>query len=259
MPRILVVSLIIVFVLMFFNYQGWLDMVKGLTLKAAGWLQAGIYDFFSQAHNFIRALAGLPEIVEENKKLKQANLFLLGDLALLREVWQENVFLRSQSQVAPLQGEEYILAEVISQGVRQLDQIIFINQGANNGITKGRAVITAKNVLVGQVIEVYPDYAKIRLITDTNSQVNALIQENQVSGLIFGQGGRDLLFDLLPQGENIEQGQLALSSGAAGIFPKGLLVGQIKEVVSLDAQISQKAIVEPAFRISQLKRVLVVK
>ncbi len=254
----LIICLIVIFILMFFNYQGWLGIFKEASLQAIGWLQQILYNSFIELNNFIYALINLPELVQENQRLKQSNLALLSELVYLSQVAEENVFLRDQNKIEPLLEQEYILAEVIGQGLRGLDQIIFINKGAKHGVSNDMILVAAKNILIGQIVEVYHSYAKIRLITDSNSQVNALIQENKVSGLVLGQGS-DLLFDLLPQGENIEEGQTVLTSGAANLFPKGLILGKIKEVISLDAQISQKAILEPAFRINKLERVLVIK
>ncbi len=255
----LILSLLLVIALVFLNYQGWLAFFKDFTLEISAYFQKSIYNTSNRLSELGRGMVSLPEIVDENQRLRQANLSLLGDMALLGEVLKENDFLRQQAQVKVSDQVKSILAEVVGQSLTQLDQVVLIDKGKADGLVKGKAVITAGNVLVGQIVEVYSNYAKVRLITDPNSQVNALIQGNGVSGLIIGQGQKDLLFDLLPQGENIEEGQVVISSAAANVFPKGLLVGKTKKVISLDSQISQKALVDPIFRISELEKVLIIQ
>jgi len=95
------------------------------------------------------------------------------------------------------------------------------------------------------------------LIIDPNSLVNARIQDSKIMGLIKGGQELDLVFDLLPQGKNIEVDSAVVTSGLSGLFPAGLLIGQIEKVISSEAQISQIAKVKPVVDFYKLDKVFV--
>jgi len=105
---------------------------------------------------------------------------------------------------------------------------------------------------------VFESFSKIQSIIDSNSRVNALIQGSEINGLIKGGQENDLVIDLLPQGEFIEQGQLVVTSGLSGFFPNGLLIGKIEKVISSDVQISQMAKIESAVDFDKLEKVFVI-
>ena len=133
-----------------------------------------------------------------------------------------------------------------------------INKGLRDGIEKGDVVIISKNILVGQITEVFESFSKIQSIIDSNSRVNALIQESNINGMIKGEQENRLIIDLLPQGEIIENGQLVVTSGLAGFFPRGLLIGKIDKIISSDVQISQIAKIKPAVDFDKLERVFII-
>jgi len=119
-------------------------------------------------------------------------------------------------------------------------------------------VIVSGNLLVGQAIEVFDSFSRIQLIIDPNSLVNARIQDSKIMGLIKGGQELDLVFDLLPQGKNIEVDSAVVTSGLSGLFPAGLLIGQIEKVISSEAQISQIAKVKPVVDFYKLDKVFVI-
>ena len=122
-------------------------------------------------------------------------------------------------------------------------------------------MIAAGNLLVGRIVEVADSFAKVQSIIDSSSRVNALISAkdgSEITGLVKGDQGLNLIIDLLPQGETIEQGQLIVTSGLTGLFPAGLLIGQIEKVISSDVQISQMAELKPAVDFENLRKVFII-
>ncbi len=100
--------------------------------------------------------------------------------------------------------------------------------------------------------------SKVRLITDVNSRVNASLQESGTTGLVQGDLF-GLTIDLISQGENIGDREMVITSGLAGVFHAGLLIGIIEKITSTDAQVFQKAKVDSAANFRALEKVFVIR
>lgn len=244
--------------LIFFNWLGWLERPKNIFYQLSTPIQRFTYSISCQVNNFFDFALSLKELDQENIKLKEENQRLQSEVVQLREVAQENQFLRQQLDLAEPIKQSMVLANVIGQDSQNLSQYIFIDKGQKDGIKKQAAVITAGNILIGQVLESFDQTAKVLLVIDQNSKVNALIQKSRISGLVKGEKG-GLMLDLVPQEKEVLVGQTVVTSGLAGVFPKGLLIGQIKEVIISDPEVFQKIIIQPAADFERLEKVFVIE
>ncbi len=263
MKRILshpfVLSLLIIILFIFFNSQGWLKLIEDVFLSLSRPIQETTYQFSLKARNFADFVFSVRGLEKENNSLKEENRILLGQITQLKEATRENEFLRKQLGFSIPEDKELILANVIGQEPSGLGEFILIDKGEKDGVLSKGVVISAGNLLVGQIIETTESFSKVRLISDPNSRINALIQESGITGLIESDQKIDLIINLLPQGENIEEGQSVVTSGLAGLFPAGLLIGQIEEIISSDAQIAQRARIKPAIDFNYLNKVFIIK
>jgi len=252
------VSFLIIITLFLIDSRGYLKEGRGVFLRLTQPFQHFFYEVFLKAHYWSDYGYSLNRLNVENTKLKEENKQLLAELVRLKEVVQENHFLRQQLGLEQKEFRKLILARVIGGHISSLERHFLINKGEKEGVVDRAAVITAGNILIGQVIETMEHTALVQLITDPNSRVNGLIQESRLKGIVREEDG-DLVIDLLPQGGEIREGQEVVTSGSAGLFPAGLFIGQIKEVVSLDVQIVQKAKLKPAPDFDKIERVFVLK
>lgn len=255
----LILSLLIVFILIFLNYQGWLKIPQDVFLKLFSPIQKVFYQASLKADKFFNYFNSVSRLNEKNDELRQEKEALLSELVGLKEVERENEFLRKQMGLPESETQEFILANVIGRDTSVLSGQILIDKGSRHGVKDKAAVIIAGNILVGQVIETTDSFAKVQLVNDSNSRVNALIRESGTVGLAKGNQGLSVIIDLLPQGQDIGEGETVITSGLAGLVPKGLLIGQIQEIFFSDVQISQKAKIKPAADLSKLERVFVIK
>jgi rod shape-determining protein MreC len=122
----------------------------------------------------------------------------------------------------------------------------------------GMPAVSGGAVLVGRIAQVGPRTAKVELLTDPDSSVAALLQTSRVTGLVVGQPDGTLRMEYIPQEENIDVGDIVLTSGLGGVMPKGLVIGQVTEVQKLDYALFQTAIVRPAIDFSRLELLLVI-
>jgi rod shape-determining protein MreC len=135
---------------------------------------------------------------------------------------------------------------------------VTINVGTLQGVGIGMPVVSGGAGLIGRVAQVGPRTAEVQLLTDTDSAVAALLQTSRVTGLVVGQPDGTLRMEYIPQEENIDVGDIVLTSGLGGFMPKGLVIGQVTEVLQMDYALFQSAVVRPAIDLSRLELVLVI-
>lgn len=111
---------------------------------------------------------------------------------------------------------------------------------------------------MGHIHKVGANWAKVLLIIDPSSSVAALVQSSRAPGLVSGRLGQDLVMDYIPQEETVSVGDVILTSGMSGNYPKELLIGQVLEVEQRDIDPFQRAIVRPSVSFEKLETVLVI-
>lgn len=219
-------------------------------------------------HGFVSLLSipyDLENLRAENQRLKAQTDQLIYQLSLMHEIELENASLRDllklKDQSPDILGPEsdLLFAEVIGRDPSNLLRYLTIDRGSQDGVKVGMPVITARG-LVGQIREVRTNSAKVVLLTDPSSDVNALVQRSRATGMVEGQTGPNLVMRYLPQTDGIAQsGDLVLTSGLGGHFPRRLLIGEVVEVRRSDVEMFQEARLRPAVDYDRLETVIVVR
>lgn len=193
---------------------------------------------------------------KDNEKLRTENQELLLKTITLKELEKENNVLRQALKVGINEDFELVFASITAKDISE--DTILINKGSNYGIKQGFPVITEQKVLVGKVQEVYKDFSRVILISNKNSSFDAEVLETEVLGIIKGKGDFALYLDLIPQEQEIKQGDLLVTADLKGIFPQGLLVGKISKIIKSDVKPFQQAEIEPAFNIKDLRNLFII-
>ncbi len=149
--------------------------------------------------------------------------------------------------------------EVVGQEPNPYLRTITINVGQADGVSVGMPVVTGGAVLVGRVVETGLHTSKVRLVTDTGHSVAAILQQSRATGLVVGQADGSLRMLYIPQEDTVQVGDIVLTSGLGGAFPRGLILGQVVQVVKQDFALFQEAIVNPAVDYRRVELTLVVK
>lgn len=150
-------------------------------------------------------------------------------------------------------------ANVIERSYSNYDKIVVINSGENDGVKVDMPVISESG-LVGKVISVTEKTAKVQTIIDTASTVSASISTVTDSILLKGTltDTQSLKAISIPVNTSVLQGDEVVTSGLGGIFPKGILIGTISEVVNTKNELDRYAVITPATDFSKLETVLVI-
>ncbi len=209
--------------------------------------------------NFVLQLRTLRQRVAE---LEEINSSLRSEVFRLNEVERENERMRlilrfaATSPGLELRGAQ-VVARVIGQESTNFLDYIEVDLGATQGIEVGMPVLTEQG-LVGRISEVNNVTAKVLLITDPSSGVNAILQSSRLNGMVEGAADGTLLMDLIPQGPDFSVGEAVLTSGLGQRFPAGIPIGQVVERRQRDIDIFQQAVVEPSIDFSRLELVAIV-
>ncbi len=196
------------------------------------------------------------DAAQENERLKR-------DLdRLLKEKNQLQETILRQDRLLRLVGDEQgparpsVVATVIGRDATQWSKVVFVDKGMGDGVREKLPVVTDAGVL-GHVIEASATSSKVLLVTDSRSSVDALFQDSRVPGIVVGTGEKWCQMKFVPKTAEVKVGDRVVSSGLGGIFPKGILIGQVAEVVRADQGLFQSIRLKPSADIERLEEVLV--
>ena len=111
--------------------------------------------------------------------------------------------------------------------------------------------------LIGRLFDVSWHVSKVLLFIDENSNVGAILQRTRTQGIISGAGPRGLILKYISKTQDVKEGDVIVSSGMGGVFPKGLLIGQVSHVDRQDASLFLKINVTPFVDFSKLEEILI--
>lgn len=215
-----------------------------------------------KASDFFETVANIKNLKKENEELKLKIQELLAKNAKIPELEKENKILREALEIGLEKEFKLVLAQVIGKDISQ--DSILIDKGLKDGVTNNLPVITQQKSLVGKISEVYENFSKVILISNKGGAFNAQISRGEegltedISGLVKGKGNLQLFLDLVPKEKEIQEGDLIITSSLGGIFPKGLLVGQIQKIKKSDIEPFQQAEIKPAFEINELETIFII-
>lgn len=220
----------------------------------------------NRAGTGLREIAGsfgdLAMLRSRNTELEKTVAQLTVENLELKEVEAENARLRKLlgfAQTNPrfdYKGGQ-VVGRVVSREPNSVIQSIVIDLGKANGIEPGMPVVTERG-LVGRVTDVYSNASRVLLITDSNSNVNTLLQNSRLRGILHGRAGQQPIMDYLPQDNKVLVGDIVVTSGVGGNFPAGVPVGQVVEVEQNDVEMFQRAVVRTTVDFDTLETILVV-
>jgi rod shape-determining protein MreC len=199
---------------------------------------------------------GLRHLKEENEALKR-------DLAAAQIAAQEQHALASRAR-----GLEKLLelrdrtslqttaAEIIGAAAAQDFRTVTIDKGTRDGLRPDMAVIAPAGV-VGRIVVPSARSAKVQLLVDRNAAAGALVERTRAQGVVVGAGGDRLEMEYVSEAYDIAVGDVVVTSGIDGIYPKGFVIGQI-ESVERSGGAYKRITVKPAVDFNGIEEVLVV-
>jgi len=254
--KFLIIPLIFVVFFFILNTTGFYKEIKNFFYCFSQPIQKTLWRTGDNVSDFFSGIFKINILEKELESVYQKNKELQGQIVSLKELEKENKTLRDALNIGLQKDFQLEFAQVVSKDISQ--DSILINKGLKDGISKGLPVLTSEKIILGRIGEVYDNFSEVILISNKESSFDAKIQDKNISGLVRGEGSSDLFIDLIPKNEEISKGDFVVTTALGGIFPKGLLVGEITEVKKTDIQPFQTAEIKPSFEIGELENVFII-
>lgn len=175
-------------------------------------------------------LSGLTNLKAENARLTAENARLRDWYQTAQLLKAENTALRDLLKAQPDPQYKYVTARVLADTATQQVRSVLVAAGVQQGVKADQPALTGEGVL-GRVVQVGQNAARILLLTDINSRLPVTIEATGHRVIAAGQGRDTLRIEFLPEDVKIDKGARVVTSGDGGIFAAGLPVGEVVSVV----------------------------
>ena len=235
---------------------GWAATIEDTAATALNPVQRAFRQAGEPISNLLNDLDDFGRLNSENRALRSRIEQLEADNARLRE---EQIQVRARQALLEVQAATdavTLIAYVTTRDLTGLRTIIGIDRGSNDGLRQGLPVLAAGGTLIGQIIDVRPHTAFVRLITDPDSAVRVLHQPSRSEVVATG----DTLGNLevrIPWTAEVELGHLFITSGLDGELPQGLPVGRVSAAEGTVQDAFRQIVLEPIAPLDQLEQVIV--
>jgi len=231
-------------------------LIKKLVLEAASPIQKTLDTAIKSIADGWSRYIFLVNIEAENKNLTKNVNDLKSQLVLYQESYLELQRLQKLLALKDNYNFNFITCRVIGQEQIVFSKTIQLNKGTAQGVNIGMPVMAGPG-LIGRVIDASWHTAKVMLLTDENSNIGAIVQRNRTQGVICGAGSRGCVLKYVSKTQDVKEGDIVVSSGMGGVFPKGLMIGSVKRVDKQEAGLFLKVVVTPSVDLSKLEEVVV--
>lgn len=258
---IVITIVVLILIVIFSNREANTSFFENVANKLVMPIQNGLTYLKNRVSGNSTFFTDISNLKSENQDLKEKNSQLEQSLREIENIKTENETLKEYLGLTEKYGEyKTVPGYVIDKEISNYSKTIIINIGKNDGIEVNMTVI-ADEGLVGHVVSVTDNTAKVQTIVDTSSSISCLMSTNKDSIICKGtlSSNSELKAMYIPTDANLVQGDSVDTSGLGGIYPKGIHVGSIKKIVSTKNITDRYALVETAVDFDKLNTVLVVK
>jgi rod shape-determining protein MreC len=226
---------------------GPLEKAKDISVAIVAPIQRGLTAVFRPVGNFFASIGELGRLRTENERLKADLDTMEGEVqeaAALEDEFQE--LSRLHDLDTPWTAMDFEDAQVIAYSPSNYRWARVINKGSDDGITRNMAVVNADG-LVGKIISVTPSTSTVLLLIDPKAAVGARVEALRDTGKIQGNGEAEgLSLELIASNSEVAELAAVYTSGYnAGVYPPGIPIGLVEEIVGDVRQPAQDIIVDP--------------
>jgi rod shape-determining protein MreC len=238
------------------NSRRGVPILEAVTFGALAEVQRGISVATSGLRQGWGGYIGLRQAKTENDSLKrqlaEAQIELQQQRALADRTrgLERLLELRDQSKLTT------VAAQIIAGAATPGFQTATIDKGTREGLKADMAVIAPDGV-VGRVVVPSAHAAKVQLLIDRNAAAGAIIERSRAQGIVAGSGDDRLEMRYVSEAADVLVGDIVMTSGIDGMFPKGFMVGTV-EAVEKNGPAYRRIVVKPSVDFRALEEVLVV-
>ena len=240
------------------NTASGVRVLEGVTFGLFAEVQRGVARVLGGVAGFWNGYVGLLSVQAENDALRESVAELQFRLQRERALAQRARGLEELLGLRRDVGFSTVSARVIAGDATPYFRTVTIDRGTSDGVRRDSAVVSPDGV-VGRVIsDPGPRAAKVQLLVDRNAAAGVLIERTRAAGVVMGAADQGMLrMEYVSNLEDVELGDIVVTSGIDGIYPKGFVIGVV-EVVYRGPGLQQTIHVRPKVEFSDLEDVLVI-
>jgi rod shape-determining protein MreC len=195
-------------------------------------------------------------LAEDNRALRLRVTRLVQENSRLQDAKAENERLRGMLGFKERGYADMVPAEVIGWDESAIGLNLEIDQGAGSGVQEGHPVVSVDG-LVGKIVQVSARTSWVMTLRSPECAVSAMDQRSRVRGIVRWRYPGGLALQLVPIGSDVTEGDMILSSGLGGVYPKGLRIGIVKAVEERIGDLFRTVMLEPVADFDRLEEVAV--
>lgn len=262
-PLLFVILAIVTLITMLADYRALrsrerqLPWWSGQVLALAIPIQRAVSTPFESARTAWHAYVDLIDVAAENQELRRQIAILEEERLQYQEALVASGRLKQIAAMRDVFEMPMLPAEVVGQDVSTWLRSILIDRGRHHGVYSGMSVVTEQG-LVGLVTATSERAAKTMLLTDRQLAIDGLVQRTRTLGIVRSIGNDRLEFEFVPGEESIQVGDVVITSGLGGVYPKGLRIGTVMEVdATLASGFLQRVQIKSAVEFNRIEQVFV--
>jgi rod shape-determining protein MreC len=250
----LILGIVISLLIILFNglgvFSGFYSSSSLVTQK----IQQDSYEFFYDIQENLNFLTNLTETRSQRDEFAEENIRLISENTKLIEQLNQYDLIEKQLQFA--NDYDFIPVRIIRYSERTSGEV-WINKGKLDGLEADLPVVI-ENFAIGQIVEVSEKTSRVRLLISPESRVPVISADNETKGILKGNVQSGLVMDEILIAERIDEKERILTSGINSNFPFGLNVGNIRQIDSIQSEVTKRAIVNSEIEYSNLRDLFVI-
>lgn len=252
-PKLLI-AIIIVIVSILLDISGIFDEIKSVATMINSNVATDIKDKLSAIDDYFYRFEEKGDLISKIKTLEEEVIVLRSENILIANKLEEYSILKDQNTFSA--NQNLLSGRIISTIPDEFGHVI-VNKGEKDKIKIGYGVVF-RNYVVGEVTEVFWNSCKVRLIISPESEIPASSEKNNALGVVKGNISEGLKMTEIPVNSILSQGELVLTTGINNTLPKGYILGQVKEIESINSQSTKTAKVDTLIDLKSLSEVFII-
>ncbi|RCK77682.1 MAG: Rod shape-determining protein MreC [Ignavibacteriae bacterium] len=209
------------------------------------------------AQNTAKILPNIIDLKRENEILHQMNVTLMDEVSKLKEAKLENIRLRQLLKFKEESKYSLVAADVIGKTLHLQKNTLTLNVGSKDGIDINMPIVSPQGI-VGKIIAVSSDYSVGQLLYNRDFRTSVKIQRSRVDGILAWDGGEFLIIKNISKKQDVEIGDVVITSEYSNVFPPGLKVGTVVSATENPLNLFKNIYVKPAVDFTILEEVFII-
>lgn len=212
-------------------YKPFYNKVEQEFFEGSAWIQSMFIQPFSNIHALLKDIHSVMYLQEEHARLSQENEKLKWALQSLDSLQHENRELKQHLHIPAVEQYGHLTAKILVSPYDGLHHFFLIAAGHKDGLEKDQAVIVKEGV-VGRLEKVGRHISRVLLLNDSNSRIPVTTSSSQQKAILAGDGTFFPTLVYVEDIHKIQKGEKVVTSGMGGIFPAGLPIGIVDEIIN---------------------------